>query len=144
MYKLLLVYLCCSMFAIFEIPVIAENGCYFEDFGGICIFDSFYEHPDAEVYFHCDTEYSVGVKMVNHYVLVSGFLSGGDVGSGTCSYNGHDVQRFFKTYYFAVRNDPKHSRGVKSLFVYSVGLIHCKMGKGGRSRVLPSLYGYVS
>jgi len=130
--------------SIINIQAYASDHCYIKNFGGICVFDSFYEKPDAEVDFYCKAEYSIGVKMINHRVLVSGFLSGDDVGAGTYSYNGTNLKKFFNTYYFTVKNDPKRLDGAKYVYIYSAGLISCKIGKGGRAKPLPGLFGYVS
>ena len=136
--------LVCLILTLMQINIYAEDHCYTKNFGGICVFDSFYENPDAKINFYCNTEYSVGVKMINHRVLVSGFLTGDDVGAGTYSYNGTNVGKFFKTYYFTVKNDPKRLDGAKYVYIYSAGLISCKIGKGGREQALPGLFGYVS
>jgi len=132
------------LFGFFQIEVNAESDCYNKNTGSICYFDSFYEHPEDELYFHCDVSYSLGVKMTNHHVLISGFLSGDNVGAGTYTYVGPNVKKFFNTYYFVVKNDPKRLHGAKYVYMVSMGDIHCRIGTGGRSRVLPGLFGYVS
>lgn len=136
--------LSCVFLILLSMNTSASDHCYTKNFGGICVFDSFYENPDTEVNFYCSAEYSVGVKMINHRVLVSGFLTGNDVGAGTYSYNGTNVGKFFNTYYFTVKNDPKRLDGAKYVYIYSAGLISCKIGTGGRKKPLPGSFGYVS
>lgn len=137
-------YLTPLLLTFFHTASYASDSCYNKNFGSICVFDSFYENSDTEVDFYCDAEYSVGVKMINHRVLVSGFLTGDDIGAGTYSYNGSNVGKFFNTYYFTVKNDPKRLDGAKYVYIYSAGLISCKIGRGGRRKPLPGAFGYIS
>ena len=118
----------------------ASNVCLNHGFSSTCHFDSLNKNPEKIIYYHCNPPLAAFVKMKNHGVLISGFIGGKGSGAGTLSLSGFQMADIFKSYYFAVINDPDRT-GDKSVNIVAGGLINCKIGKGGRKSQYPGEFG---
>ncbi len=108
---------------------------------GICNFDGIENQANQTVYFYCRSPKILPfIKFTNHHVLISGFVSGRNVGAGTLTLSGIDAAKMLSTYFFAVKNDPEHHDD-KYVYIVATGEIRCEMGTGGRPLQFPGLLG---
>lgn len=116
-------------------------GCVSRGYVSICNFDGIENQPNQTVYFYCRSPKILPfIKFTNHHVLISGFVSGRDVGAGTLTLSGIDAAKMLSTYFFAVKDDPGYHDD-KYVYIVATSEIRCDMGTGGRPLQFPGLLG---